>query len=210
MPPGNCNPVFRICGQIAHRVGPLHPPRDRNLSYGQVYIYDGNEAVQQRLAIVPIRQDARLLDLVVDTIQGEMENHNPFAAAFKYMYEVELEEHRRVEERGEELPQVQMYFRENRQDPRRYNQSLHHDVAAVFVEGQDGGTTNRKMVIRSCDDHLQPLPYYSANCDPMSYALIFPRGEPGWSPRSVLLNMPNGTRQYTSIREYAAYQFAIR
>ena len=96
LPPGNRNPVFRICGQIAHQVGPLHPPRDRNLSYVQVYIYiyDGNEAVQQRLANVPIRQDARLHDHVVDAIQSVMENQNPFAAAFKYMYEVKLEEHR--------------------------------------------------------------------------------------------------------------------
>ena len=135
LPPGNRSPVFGICGQIAHRVGPLHPPPDRNPSYGQVYIYDGNEAVRQRLANLPIRQDARLNDQVVDTIQGVMENYNPFAAAFKYMYEVELEEHRRAEERGEELPQVQMYFRENRRDPRRYNRPLHDEVAAVFVEG---------------------------------------------------------------------------
>ena len=66
------------------------------------------------------------------------------------------------------------------------------------------------MVIRSCDDLLQPPAYYSANCDPMSYPLIFLQGEPGWSPRSVLLNVPNGNRQYTSISKYAAYQFAIR
>ena len=75
-----------------------------------MYIYDGNEAVQQRLANVPIRQDAQLNDQIVDTIQGVIENHNPFAAAFKYMCEVELEGHCRAEERGEELLQVQMYF----------------------------------------------------------------------------------------------------
>ena len=193
LPPGNRNPVFQICGQIAYRVGPLHPPPDRNLSYGQVYIYDGNKAVRQRLANVPIRQAARLNDQVVDTIQGVMEKYNPFAAAFKYMYEVELEEHRQAEERGEELPQVQMYFRENRRNPCRYNRPLYHEVAAVFVEGKVGGPPNHEMVIRSRDDHLQPLPYYSASCDLMSY-LIFPHGEPGCTPRSVLLNMPNGNR----------------
>ena len=103
-----------------------------------------------------------------------------------------------------------MYFRENRRDPRRYNQPLHNEVAALFVEGQDGGPPNRKMVIKSRSDHLQPLPYYSANCDPMSYPLIFPQGKPGWSPRSVLLNVPKRNKQYTSTREYTAYQFAVR
>ena len=79
----------------------------------------------------------------------------------------------------------------------------------MSVEGQDSGSPNCEMVIRSQDDHLQPLPYYYASCDLMSYPLIFPHGEPGWTPHSVLLNVPNGNRQYTSIREYAAYQFAI-
>ena len=79
----------------------------------------------------------------------------------------------------------------------------------MSVEEQDSGSPNCEMVIRSQDDHLQPLPYYYASCDLMSYPLIFPHGEPGWTPHSVLLNVPNGNRQYTSIREYAAYQFAI-
>ena len=57
---------------------------------------------------------------------------------------------------------------------------------------------------------MQPLSYYSANCDLISYPLIFPHGEPGWSPYSVLLDVPNGNRQYTSIREYTAYQFTNR
>ena len=103
-----------------------------------------------------------------------------------------------------------MYFRGNCCDPRRYNQPLHDKVAAMFVVWQDGGPPNRKMVIRSCDDCLQPLPYSSANCDSMSYPLIFPQSEPKWSLRSVLLIVPTGNRQYTSIREHAGYQFAIR
>ena len=138
-----------------------------------------------------------------------MKKHNPFAAAFKHMDEVELEEHHRAQLQREELPQVQMYFWENRHDPHRYNRPLHDEVAAVFVEGQDDSPPNREMVIRSHGNHLQPLPYYSANYDPMSYPLILPLGEPGWCPRSVLLSLPNGNRQYTSIREYTAYQFAI-
>ena len=210
LPPGNPNPVFWVCGQIAHRVGPLHPPPDRNPSYGQVYIYDVNETVQQRLSNVPIKQDAQLNDQVVHTIQGVMENHNPFAAAFKHMYEVELEEHRRAEERAEGLPQVQMYFRENHRDPRRYNRPLHDEVAVVFVEGQDVGPPNRERVIRSRGNHLYPMPYYSANGNPMSYSLIFSQGKPEWNPCTVLLNVPNENRQYTSSREYTACQFAIR
>ena len=39
-----------------------------------------------------------------------MENHNPFAAAFKHMYEVKLQKHHQAEDRSVELPQVQMYF----------------------------------------------------------------------------------------------------
>ena len=203
LPLGNRNPVLPI--ELDHYT--LLQTEIRPMAR---CIYDGNEAVQQRITSVPIRHDARLHYHVVNTIQGIVENHNPFATAFKYMYEVELEEHRRGEEHGEQLPQVQMYFRENRRDPRRYNQPLHDEVAAVFVECQAGGAPNRKIVTRSHYDHLQPLPYYSTNCDLMSYPPNIPCAEPGRSPHSVLLNMPNGNRQYTSIRDYTAYQFAIR
>ena len=65
-----------------------------------MYIYDNNKAVQQKLSTVPIWQDARLNDQVVHTIQGVMENHYPFAAAFKHMYEVKLEEDHEAEEHG--------------------------------------------------------------------------------------------------------------
>ena len=126
-----------------------------------------------------------------------MGNLNLFAATFKHMYEVELEEHRRAQLQGEELPQAKMYFRENRRVPRMYKRRFHDEFAAVFVEGQDSGPSNHEIVKRSRSDHLKPLPYYSANYDLMSYPLIFPQGQTGWSPRSVLLNVPNGNRQYT-------------
>ena len=99
LPLGNRNPVLPI--ELDHYT--LLQTEIRPMAR---CIYDGNEAVQQRITSVPIRHDARLHYHVVNTIQGIVENHNPFATAFKYMYEVELEEHRRGEEHGEQLLQV--------------------------------------------------------------------------------------------------------
>ena len=48
-PPGRGGFVFHICRQIGHRVGPLHPGQNENRHYGQLYIYDPNVAVQQRI-----------------------------------------------------------------------------------------------------------------------------------------------------------------
>ena len=40
--------VVRICGQIYHRIGSLHPPLNKHPMFSQLYIYDDHEALRQR------------------------------------------------------------------------------------------------------------------------------------------------------------------
>lgn len=99
LPLGNRNPVLPI--ELDHYT--LLQTEIRPMAR---CIYDGNEAVQQRITSVPIRHDARLHNHIVNTIQGMVENHNPFAAAFKCIYGVDLQEYCKAEECREELPEV--------------------------------------------------------------------------------------------------------
>ena len=48
-PPGREGFVFCICGQIGHRVGPLHPGPNEIQHYRRLYIYNANVAVQQHI-----------------------------------------------------------------------------------------------------------------------------------------------------------------
>ena len=90
-------------------------------------------AVQQRILInVGFRAniDPRLLGIIKPVLR----QHNPFAAAYRHMYEVELEQNRFAEANEEEPPNLRMYLLEGRRDLRRYNRPQHEEVTAVYVD----------------------------------------------------------------------------
>ena len=82
--------VVRICGQIYHRTGPLHPKANESPLYGQLYFYDGEEEVEKRLQS-KFNSEAALLRSNIDTINRIL-NYNPFAQSFKQMRDIENEE----------------------------------------------------------------------------------------------------------------------
>ena len=65
-------------------------------------------------------------------------------------------------------------------DRRGYNIPHHDEVAVVFV-GKDGAPPmERAIVVYPRDQPLLHVSYMSANCVPMIYPILFPRGNPGW------------------------------
>ena len=58
--------------------------------------------------------DANINLRVLGIIKPILCEHKPFAAAYKHMYEVEIEQNRLVEANGEEPPIVRMYLLEGR------------------------------------------------------------------------------------------------
>ena len=93
VPAGRGPPVFRVCGQVCHRTGNLHPPEGLPPSFGQLYIYDGEDAFNQRMAR-PENQGCS--PEVMQAVQNAILRESPFAAAYKHMSEVEAEEERRA------------------------------------------------------------------------------------------------------------------
>jgi len=58
---------------------------------------------------------------------------------------------------------------------------LHHDEVPMVFVGDDGAPPiHRDIVVYPRDHPLQQISFISANCDPMIYPLLFPRGDSGW------------------------------
>ena len=208
-PPGHLYvPIFRISGQIYHRTGPLLPLPNAAPQYNQLYIYDGAEALQHRLAGNIFRQ-APLLEPVVDVVQRTIDRLNPYAHLYKYAYEQEQQAIQEAQQQGLEQPRVRVIFNEG-VNPRRENRPQLHEIAAVFV-GDDGAPPRRQTVIYSRDDHLTQLSTLSPHLDPMTYPLFFPSGEPGFS-----LGIPHHPERRTAhhntvtMREYYCFYLCPR
>ena len=75
--PGHGPYCFCIHGQIYYRMGTLHPPSNTSPTYSQLYILDGNQAVEAHMQHNPsYRRDVmNILTIVLNRV-------NPYAAAY--------------------------------------------------------------------------------------------------------------------------------
>ena len=136
-PPGRGPYCFRIHGAIHHRSGLLHPENNETRKFGQIYILEGDGALQARL-----NSNSDCLHTVMSLIQTTLNLYNPLAAAYKYLHTREVEEMELAGAEGREPGRVGIKFLPG-PDSRRYNAPTHNDVAAVF-ECVDGSVPSNQ------------------------------------------------------------------
>ena len=206
-PAGNGPYCFRIHGQLYHRTGDLHPAPGQLPQYGQLYIIEGDQAVQSRLAR---RENSHCSPAVMAILHQTMSQCNPYVAAYAHMHEIEQFEEERSHNNDLPMPQIKMVFK-TALDERRYNEPVHDEVAAVFV-GQEGAPpSNHDVVVYPRGEPLHRISFLNPNLDPLVYPLLFPRGESGWSPelRHVLERQTAVRTRVTQLQFYS-YKLAMR
>lgn len=78
---GRGPPVFKICGQVHHRIGSLLPPEGVEPKFIQLYVYDTSNEVRNRLQSLPHDNRSRS-DLdpgIVESLVHMLDEHNPLA-----------------------------------------------------------------------------------------------------------------------------------
>ncbi|CAG8701673.1 22817_t:CDS:2 [Cetraspora pellucida] len=86
--------------------------------------------------------------------------------------------------------ELQMIFDNNlRLDQCCYNIPRVNEVAAVLLGLEDKNFPSHCLAICPYSDQLTTIPVINKHCDPMSYLLLFPRGDIGWHSQ-----MPNSQR----------------
>ena len=199
--------TFRLHGQLYHRAGSLHPLEGQTPSYSQLYIIEGEQAVETHLANKHNEKCQRDIMVLLATV---LERVSPFAAAYKYMHEVEQQQLRIAAENGVEPPEVTMYFKRGH-DRRRYNEPRHDEVAAVFVSNDGAPPTDRDVVVHPKNAAPRDIPFLSSNIDPMTYPILFPHGEYGWkSQMSHNAERASGTRNVVTMLQFYAHRLAVR
>ncbi len=180
---------YKIQEQIYHRISALHPNEGVRPKFAQLYILDSDEALNERMNVRSNNSCNRQLMLQLDQM---IRCVNPFAEAYKMMYELEIENG---------TTDLCMYIRHDRNlDLRRYNAPKVNEVAIVFqnVDGEPPFKRDIRIHSRSLRTSEQ-LSILSSNCDPMSYPILFPFGDEGWK-------IGIGC----TLCEFYSYQFAIR
>ena len=164
---------------------------------------EGSEALEVRL-----NEDSSVTEDLIKQLQDILNNVNPYASAYRHMYDVEMEEHLKVERVGVDPNSVTMIFREEG-DKRCYNAPL-DEVAAVFI-GEDGAPPgNHDIVVYPKNQSLRHISYLNQHCDLMMYPILFPTGQFRWDPTQL---HNDGFRTSTRIKitqlQYYSYRLAV-
>jgi hypothetical protein len=124
---GRGPPVFKICGQVHHRIGSLHPPDDDTPKFIQLYIYDTTNEVSNRLGCLSggDTPDGSLQPSIVHQLMEMLDRYNPFVKKF-----------RTARERLQDHPDEKFIIRivgAKEGDPVQYNLPTTDDLTMLVV-----------------------------------------------------------------------------
>ncbi|KAF8149543.1 hypothetical protein B0H34DRAFT_190849 [Crassisporium funariophilum] len=197
--------IFRILGQLCHKTGALEPAPGRAPCYAQLYLYDPQIALQQRM-----NRNNELRADTMAALQNMLMVHNPYTAMFKHAFQV-------MREHGD-VPDFEVRFRVEKASrgihPRRINAPTADEVAMV-LPGDGTAPDYRDILLRRRALAGPPLyriheghPAYS----PLHYVLLFPYGEPGWQEELRMVDPATGAPLRTRISQtrFASYRMQVR
>ncbi|XP_019178829.1 PREDICTED: uncharacterized protein LOC109173962 [Ipomoea nil] len=199
-------PIFWIHGQNFHYIGSLLPVDGKRPHFAQLYIYDTNNELVNRLNSV--RPNGDLNDIheeIVKDIQQALDANNVLVKSFR-MARSEIEKN--------PLAEVKIKLLGKRsKDARTYNLPQVSEVAALIVGDMDANIGERDIVVETKSGLLQRISELNPAYLPMQYPLLFPYGEDGYREDiqfSTLKGNSSGGRQRISPREYFSYLIQSR
>ena len=220
-------PVYILHGQAYHTISTLYPGQGRDARYGQLYIYDPEEATQLRasafegLDVEILRELQAMLTKPVRT-EGSLLPRNPYPAHYRSLHERVCAEETEASQRGEApRQQVLRMTCASVPDPRRYNKPSSREVAVVFVGAGAlpdkfvhiyPRRTSRSPTGEDAGD-LQRLSYLSEHTDPLTYPLVHVAGTLGWSTNLLYCAdhlAQNAKQLRISIAEFYAHRLMTR
>lgn len=180
--------TFRIQGQVYHYINELLPS-DNNPSYLQLYFYDTENELSNRLNLSDKFCPSTLQTLI------NILRINPYCKLFRSLSNVDSLHACRIQIRCDAGL-----------DQRVYNTPSVSQVAAVWVDDDPSANIRiRDISIYGHSGDSHRVHYYFGCYDPLQYPLLFPFGESGWhegiqrvkkdqfylSTEQTILNMKN-------------------
>ena len=195
---------FKIHGQLCHQTGSLFPEQGKVPLYSQLYIIEGDQAVESRLQQRENHKGRRdTMEMLTET----MSRINLYAEIYSNMKKVHEEQQLEAQRHNIDMPEVKMFIRRGTHK-RRYNEPRYDEVAAIFVGDSGCPPENRDIVVYPHNIAPQNIRYTSHHIDPMVYPILFPHGELGWSP-GKMHQEAHRTRQWNTIYPLQFYNYRL-
>lgn len=195
--------MYKVHDTMYHSIGTLQPSEGNHPTYAQIYIYDVETAVQERMLN---KANGSCSTELMYILTQHLVEINPYAQVFRMMSSV------LQNTPTEQQKELRMHIVNDRaQDQRRYNDATSNDVAIIFRANDGEPPSERDLIIYPKDQPLRRISILHSCLDPMAYPLLFPYGDEGWHT-NMKHSDEYATRQRTSLTmlQYASYRLAIR
>ena len=167
--------VFKIRGELHHRIGAFLPMNDEREKYAQIYIIDQQSANNVRLSN---NANLQVHPEVMQTISDDLQQYHQYVLMFKHAYErLWLEESRGATD-------MQVCLRvDPTTDGRRYNLPTSATEIAIAMPETGESNKGRDIILRLRSAGHQRISEMHPAYLTLHYVLLFPRGEFGWHKR---------------------------
>ncbi|CAL4998052.1 unnamed protein product [Urochloa decumbens] len=197
--------VFRLNGQNYHQIGTLLPKEGEKPKFAQLYIYDTENEVSNRInASISRESKTKIDENIVIGLLEMLDEHNVLAKSF-WMARDRFKE--------TDIQDVKLRLIHKRpKDGRQYNLPSTSEVAALIIGDHDTAGDEFDIIVETNDRMLQRISELHPSYMSMQYPLIFPYGEDGFRPRINYHNIGGrvGKRKYVTMLEYHAYRIQQR
>jgi hypothetical protein len=197
--------VFKISGQVCHRVGSLIPSQGRRPEYAQLYIFDTDHEVSNRISVASSSTQFHANEDIVRSLIQMLDTHNPIVQLFRTARE-------RLSENSDDQYSIRLFGDVDAHGD-IYSFPVASEVVGLVV-GDIGHTdVGRDLIIEDRSSRLQQINERHRKFMAMQYPILFPYGEDGFHD-SLMYNQSSTSasrrRQKATMAEYFAYRLHDR
>ncbi|XP_038701878.1 uncharacterized protein LOC119998611 [Tripterygium wilfordii] len=198
--------VFQLNGQNHHLIGSLIPDQGKKPCFAQLYIYDTENELQNRIDAVSYERSQQGLDLVlIKSLLAMLDEHNILVKTFRMA---------RDRFKSGDLHDVKLCLYSSRsREGREYSLPSSTEVAGLIVGDFNPENPYRDVVVHHQAKGLQRITEMHPSFMALQYPLLFPYGEDGYRDDiryKEIIGFENLKRGFVTMREYYARQIQQR
>nr|CAD1842606.1 unnamed protein product [Ananas comosus var. bracteatus] len=197
--------IFRITGQNHHRMGSLLPVDGERPKFAQLYIYDTENEIENRMKSFNASDELQKIDRnIVGRLLEMFDIKNVIVKSFRMARD-------RFRE-NDYLP-IRLRLIGNRVDGSQYNPPSCSEIAGLIIGDFGSADRQRDIVVEHKMEGLKRISDLHPSFMAMQYPVLFPYGDDGFrigikynndSRRNV------GSRKCVTMREFYAYRIQNR
>nr|AAT73668.1 hypothetical protein [Oryza sativa Japonica Group] len=165
--------VFKISGQVCHRIGSLLPPQGHRPEYAQLYIFDTEHEISNRINVASSsRVTFHANEQIVASLIEMLNTNNPIVQLFRTAHE-------RISLDASDQFCIRLFGKLDANGD-IYSAPVASEVVGLIVGDVGSADVGRDIIIQDRASRLQRINENHCKFMAMQYPLLFPYGEDGY------------------------------